>query len=87
MRSNLLSTPRIRIHPDEEYGDFEPEAHLITSTASGRDPGLPFLSTYILVTLIALLAGYVLGQLGNQPSNGSRVGWPSAPANPRSLNP
>ncbi len=53
----------------------------------GRDHDRPFLSTYILVTLIALLAGYVLGQLGGQPSNGSRVGWPSAPTNPRSLNP
>jgi hypothetical protein len=45
------------------------------------------MSTYVLVTLIALLAGYVLGQLGGQPSNGSRVGWPSAPTNPRSFNP
>ena len=76
--------PRIRFRLDEEYGDFEPEARVV---ASGHHPDRPFLSTYILVTLIALLAGYVLGQLGSQPSNGSRVGWPPAPTNPRSLNP
>jgi hypothetical protein len=45
------------------------------------------LSAFVLVTLVALFAGYVLGLAGGQSSNGSRVGWPPPPTNPRSFNP
>jgi len=40
---------------------------------------------YVLVALVALLAGYILGLLGGQPSGTSRAGWP--PPNPRAFSP
>jgi hypothetical protein len=87
MQTNPLLSPRIQSHPADDLGRWEEGAALQASPASGHHHDRPFLSTYVLVTLLALLAGYVLGQLGEQPSTGSRVGWPPAPANPRSLNP
>jgi len=41
----------------------------------------------VLVALIAFFTGYVLALSSDQPSTGSRVGWPVPPVNPRSLSP
>ncbi len=87
MQSNPLQALRTRFNPDDDFSSIAPEVRPNASPASGHDYDRPFLAIYVLVTLLGLLAGYVLGQLGEQPSTGSRVGWPSAPANPRSLNP
>jgi ABC-type nitrate/sulfonate/bicarbonate transport system permease component len=60
---------------------------MIASTSPSHVHDRLRLWAHVLVTLVALLTGYVLGLLGGQPSGGSRAGWPPPPANPRSLNP
>lgn len=57
------------------------------STSPGHDHDRVRVWAYVLVALVALLAGYVLGLLGGQTSADSRAGWPPPPPNPRSLNP
>lgn len=54
---------------------------------SGNDRDRLRLSTLVLVALVALFTGYLLGLLGGGSTGGSRVAWPSAPTNPRSLGP
>jgi hypothetical protein len=45
------------------------------------------LSAYVLVALLALLAGIIIGVFSGQSDQGSRAGWPPAATNPRSLSP
>ena len=42
---------------------------------------------YVLVAVVAFLAGMILGTLSDTSSSGSRVGWPPPPTNPRALSP
>ncbi len=87
MQTNPVRPHPIGFDPADDFMRADDEAVTGTFRSAGDRKGRPFLMTYVLVTLIALLAGYILGQLGGQPSNGSRVGWPPLPANPRSFNP
>ena len=87
MQTNPLKSPQIRFYPDDDFSDLLPEVQPEATRSPSRDHNRPILATYVLVTLVALLAGYVLGQLSGQPAIESRAGWPSAPTNPRSLNP
>jgi hypothetical protein len=87
MQTKPLFSPHIGFDPATDYVRSNDEAAMGTFGSPGYRKDRPFLMAYVLVTLFALLAGYILGQLGSQPSNESRVGWPPLPANPRSLNP
>ena len=42
---------------------------------------------YVLVAVVAFLAGMILGTLSDTSTGGSRVGWPPPPTNPRALSP
>ena len=53
----------------------------------GHEPDRLRLSAYILVALLALLAGIIIGVFSGQSDQGSRAGWPPANPNPRSLSP
>ncbi len=52
-----------------------------------HEPDRLQLSAYVLVALLAFLAGLILGVCSGRSDHGSRAGWPPPPANPRSLNP
>jgi hypothetical protein len=87
MQTNPLLSPSIRFSPANESSRLGNGELRKASTSPGHDIDRVRLSAYVLVTLVALLAGYILGLAGGQPANGSRVGWPPPPTNPRSFNP
>jgi hypothetical protein len=87
MQMNPLLSPSIRFTPVTESSRLGNGERGLTSTFPGHDVDRLRLSALVLVTLVALFAGYVLGLAGGQPSNGARVGWPPPPTNPRSFNP
>lgn len=87
MQTNPMLSPSIRSSLTDDANCLEQQPHKETSIAPGHENDRLRLSVYVLVMLVALFTGYVLGLLGGQPSGGSRVDWPSAPANPRSFNP
>lgn len=86
MPTNPMLSPLVRSSLTDDSNRFGHEALKEASIAPGHHNDRLRMSFYVLVTLVALFTGYVLGLLGGQPSGGSRVGWPSAPTNPRSLN-
>ena len=87
MQMNPLLSPSIRFNPADESSRLGNGERRLASTSPGYDVDRLRLSAFVLVTLVALFAGYVLGLAGGQSSNGSRVGWPPPPTNPRSFNP
>jgi hypothetical protein len=87
MQANPMLSPLIRSSLTDDSNRLGHEALKEASIEPGRHNDRLRLSVYVLVMLVALITGYVLGLLGGQPSSGSRVDWPSAPANPSSLNP
>jgi len=86
MQTTTLHSPGIRSRIARDSALPGKEALGVTPPLSSSDDGFR-LGVYVLLVLVALFTGYVLGLLGGQPSNGSRVVWPSAPTNPRSFNP
>jgi len=86
MQTTTLFPPAIRSRLANDSSRLGLEAGREGSATPGHDDGLR-LSAYVLVALVALFAGYVLGLLGGEPSNRSRIDWPQAPSNPRSFNP
>jgi hypothetical protein len=87
MQATTLLPPSIRSSLANETSCLGNEALREPSTAPGHDTDRLRLSAYMLVALAALFAGYVLGLLGGEPSNRSRIDWPSAATNPRSFSP
>jgi hypothetical protein len=87
MQAITLLSPLIRSSVANDSNCLGNKALREASTAPGHNSDRSRLSAYVLVALAALFAGYVLDLLGGQPSNGSRVAWPSVPTNPRSFSP
>ena len=87
MQTTTLLSPLIRSSVANDSNCLGNEALREASTAPVHNTDRLRFSAYVLVALAALFAGYVLGLLGGQSSNGSRVAWPSVPTNPRSFNP
>ena len=87
MHTNTLLSTGIRFRAAGDSGRLGDEPTTDTSTSPGHGQDRVRVGTYVVIALVALLTGYVLGLLGGQYSGDSRAGWPSAPTNPRSLNP
>ena len=87
MQATTLLSPSIRSSLANGSNCLGNESRRGASTAPDHNTDRLRLSAYVLVALVALFAGYVLGLLGGQSSNWSRVASPSVPTNPRSFNP
>lgn len=87
MHTRTLPSAGIRFHAAGNSGRLGDGTTTDTPTSPGHGQDRAQVGTYVVIALVALLAGYVLGLLGGQPSADSRAGWPPQPANPRSLNP
>lgn len=86
MQTTVLHSPGIRSRIAQDSALPGKESLGTAPDSSDSDAGVR-LGVYVLLVLLALFTGYVLGLLGGQASNGSRVQWPPAPTNPRSFNP
>ncbi|HUJ43720.1 MAG TPA: hypothetical protein VLW52_08950 [Opitutaceae bacterium] len=84
---NPLLSSRISFRPPSDSRLSENEAPTKGSDDSDHHHDRLFLLTYFLVALMALFAGYFLGELSGQPSDDLRFGRPPAATNPRSFNP
>lgn len=87
MQTTTLLRPAIISRLANDSSRLGLEAGREGSATPGHDDDRLRLSAYVLMALVALFAGYVLGLLGGEPSNRSRIDWPQAPTNPRSYNP
>lgn len=87
MHTNTLLSTEIRFRAGGDSGRLGDDTTADTPTSPRHGKDRVRVGSYVALALVALLAGYVLGLLGGQYSGGSRAGWPSAPTNPRSLNP
>ena len=87
MHTNTLLSTGIKFRAAGDSGRLGDETTTDTSTSPGHEQDRVRVGSYVVIALVALLTGYVLGLLGGQYSGDSRAGWPSAPTNPRSLNP